>query len=87
MRPHINLVGASALRGYSRPEVPPKVMAVHETIRTRAATYRAARLYPGPVGELLANELLAYEAMGYLGESCLMNRLVQHVMTAPLAAS
>lgn len=58
----------------------------HERMRLRAAAFRATRLYPGPVGELLSHELLAWEEFGYrLGGSQLMMRLVDHVLTAPLA--
>ena len=46
----------------------------------------AARLYPGPVGELLSRELLTWEEFGYrLGGSQLVMRLVDHVLKAPLA--
>ena len=57
----------------------------HEKARLRAASFRATRLYPGPVGELLSRELLAWEEFGYrLGGSQLIMRLVDHVLTAPL---
>jgi hypothetical protein len=57
----------------------------HEKARLRAAAFRATRLYPGPVGELLSCELMAWETFGYrLGGAQLMMRLVDHVLTAPL---
>jgi hypothetical protein len=57
----------------------------HEKMRVRAAAFRATRLYPGPVGELLSRELLTWEEFGYrLGGEQLVMRLVDHVLTAPI---
>ncbi len=57
-----------------------------EKMRLRAAAFRATRLYPGPVGELVSRELLTWEEFGYrLGGGQLVLRLVDHVLTAPLA--
>jgi hypothetical protein len=54
----------------------------HEKMRLRAAGFRATRLYPGPVGELVARELMTWEEFGYrLGGSQLIMRLVDHVLT------
>lgn len=36
-----------------------------EKTRLRAAAFRATRLYPGPIGELLSRELLSWEEFGY----------------------
>jgi hypothetical protein len=48
--------------------------------RIRAAAVRATQLYPGPVGELIARELGAWEAFGYrLDQSGLIARLVDHI--------
>ena len=56
-----------------------------EKMRLRAAGFRATRLYPGPVGELLSRELLTWEEFGYrLGGHRLIMRLVDHVLTTPL---
>jgi hypothetical protein len=58
----------------------------HEKMRLRAAAFRATRLHPGPVGELVSRELLAWEDFGYrLGGGQLVMRLVDHVLKAPLA--
>ena len=66
--------------------VTPLPMDHHEKMRLRAAAFRVTRLYPGPVGELLARELLSWEEFGYrLGGGRLMMRLVEHVLTSPLA--
>jgi len=65
----------------------PTLMDHHERMRLRAAAFRATRLYPGPVGELLSHELLAWEEFGYrLGGRQLVMRLVDHVLTSPIAS-
>jgi len=59
----------------------------HEKMRLRAAAFRVTRLYPGPAGELLSRELLTWEEFGYrLGGGQLIMRLVDHVLTTPVAA-
>lgn len=59
----------------------------HEKMRLRAAAFRATRLYPGPVGELLQRELLTWEEFGYrLGGTNLVMRLVDVILKTPLAA-
>lgn len=63
----------------------PEPMDHHEKMRLRAAAFRATRLYPGPVGELVSRELLTWEEFGYrLGGDQLVMRLVDHVLHAPL---
>lgn len=58
-----------------------------ERMRLRAAAFRATRLYPGPVGELLSRELLTWEEFGYrLGGEQLIMRLVDYVLKEPVAA-
>ncbi|WP_172457598.1 hypothetical protein [Pseudonocardia sp. N23] len=58
----------------------------HEKMRLRAAAFRATRLYPGPVGEMISKELLTWEEFGYrLGGAQLISRLVDHVLKTPLA--
>lgn len=70
---------------YRQPTVAPVPMDHHEKARLRAAAFRATRLYPGPVGELLSHELLAWEGFGYrLGGGQLIMRLVDHVLKAPM---
>ncbi len=64
----------------------PVPMDHHATGRLRAAAFRVTRLHPGPVGELVSRELLAWEEFGYrLGGGQLVMRLVDHVLAAPLA--
>jgi hypothetical protein len=63
----------------------PAPMDQHEKMRLRAAAFRATRLYPGPVGELLSRELLTWEEFGYrLGGGQLVMRVVDHVLRTPL---
>lgn len=63
----------------------PRSMDHHEKMRVRAAAFRATRLYPGPVGELVSRELLTWEEFGYrLGGEQLVMRLVDHVLKTPL---
>lgn len=63
----------------------PVPMDHHEKMRLRAAAFRATRLYPGPVGEVLSRELLAWEEFGYrLGGGQLVMRLVDEVLKTPL---
>jgi hypothetical protein len=58
----------------------------HEKMRIRAAAFRATKVHPGPVGELLSRELLTWEEFGYrLGGQSLVNRLVDHILKTPLA--
>jgi hypothetical protein len=64
----------------------PAPMDHHEKMRLRAAAFRATRLYPGPVGELVSRELLTWEEFGYrLGSQQLVMRIVDHVLTTPIA--
>ncbi len=60
----------------------------HERMRLRAAAFRATRVYPGPVGELLSRELLSWEEFGYrLGSRGLVMGIVDAIMTAQLGQS
>lgn len=60
----------------------------HERMRLRAAAFRATRVYPGPVGELLSRELLSWEEFGYrLGSRGLVMGIVDEVMKAPVVTS
>lgn len=59
----------------------PAPMDHHEKMRIRAAAFRATRVYPGPVGELISRELLSWEDFGYrLGGNRLVMDLVEHVL-------
>lgn len=57
----------------------------HQKLQLRNAAHRATKLYPGPVGHLISDELLAVEQFGYRfvngGRTA---RLLQHVLTATL---
>jgi hypothetical protein len=55
----------------------PVSMNHNEKAQLRAAAFRVTRLYPGPVGELISRELLAWEELrssdtgsGAVGSSC-----------------
>ena len=63
----------------------PVLMDPHEKMRIRAAAFRATRVYPGVVGELISRELIVWEEFGYrLSGSGMILRLVDHVMKADL---
>ena len=65
----------------------PAPMEHHEKMRMRAAAFRATRLYPGPVGELISRELLSWEDFGYrLGGNRMIMDLVHHVLTSQPSA-
>ena len=67
---------------------PPERMDNHMKMRLRAAAFRATRVYPGPVGELLSREILTWEEFGYrLGGGQLMMRVVDYVLKAPIRAA
>ena len=54
--------------------------------RLRAAAFRARLVYPGPVGELIARELLSWDEFGHLlGGNRMIMRLVGHVLWTPAA--
>ena len=60
----------------------------HQKTQLRIAAFRATRLYPGPVGELLHRELLDWEVFGYrFGGGAFMTRLIDHLTSAPLPPS
>lgn len=60
---------------------PAEPMTFHEKARIRAAARAAERRYPGPVGEVLARELLTWEDFGYrVGKHGLVARLVDDLM-------
>ncbi|MCO7193332.1 hypothetical protein NH602_09910 [Pseudonocardia sp. McavD-2-B] len=50
-------------------------------MRLRTAALSAAAHYPGPVGELLAREIWAWEEFGHrMAADGLMSRLVAHIL-------
>jgi hypothetical protein len=58
----------------------------HQRMQLRTVAFRATRVYPGPVGELLCRELLDWEEFGYrFGGGALVTRLIDHLSSAPLA--
>lgn len=77
----------SAAARDTAPIVRPPRLAPHEASRLRAAQVRAKRLYPGPVGELVAGEIAAWHEFGFrLDQHGIAGRLIDHLMTAALPA-
>lgn len=53
----------------------------HEKMRLRNASFRATHKYPGPVGKLLAKEIMAWEEFGYrLGGHKLIMEIVNEIL-------
>lgn len=70
---------------YPPATAPPDRMIVSDRIRLRAAAFHATRVFPGPVGEVLARELWAWEEFGYrLGDRSLIWALVVEIENRPL---
>ncbi len=56
----------------------------HEKQNLRNAAYRATVVYPGPVGELISREIMAWEDFGFrLSHDNTIMNVVRHVLTAP----
>ena len=67
------------------PATPPK-LSPEEKSELRRAAYAATRLYPGPVGEVLAMELGRWDEFGYrFGGATLIRSLIRSLL-AGLAA-
>lgn len=63
-------------------ENPPPMMVADERIKVRSAASLALRLYPGPVGEVLYDELMSWEQFGYrFGGRQLIDRLIKFLDT------
>jgi hypothetical protein len=72
----------------SGPSDHPQSMDHKERADFRAAAFRAPSVYPGPVGELIARELMIIDEFGYrLGAEAFGNRLAKAVMDAPLPSN
>lgn len=68
----------------SSPSIAPSRLDSHEKLRIRTAAYRATRLYPGPVGQMICRELLAWEEFGYrLARDKLIAQLIDDIMKTP----
>jgi hypothetical protein len=62
----------------------PAPMEAHERARLEAAAEHATRVYPGPVGELLARELRAHVEFGYrFGRGGLITRVACRLLATP----
>lgn len=54
---------------------------LHEASRLRAAALHARRVYPGPLGELVARELTAYAEFGFrFAVDALVPRLATEIL-------
>ncbi len=63
----------------------PERMDHHIRMRLRMAAFRAARVYPGAVGELLSQELLTWETLGIrLGSKSMIMRVVEEILAAEI---
>lgn len=63
-------------------------LALHEKSRLRAAAEHARRALPGPVGDLIRRELLAYADFGYrMSGDALIPRLAADVLSRPASSS
>jgi len=66
-------------------QVPPEPFIGNEPARYRAAAFRATRLHPGPVGDLLARELRAVADFGYrVAPDSLVARAAATLLATPL---
>lgn len=59
----------------------------HDASRFRAAAHHARRIYPGPLGELVAREFVAYAEFGHRFGDGLIPRLAAAVLATPSAQS
>jgi hypothetical protein len=66
----------------------PVSLPLQDKQRIRAAAAAAPKRYPGPVGQLLQKELLAWEEFGYrLGGHSFIIHLVEHLTKPPSEAA
>ncbi len=56
---------ASTVRADEKPEP----LEAHDKVRALAAANQAKKRYPGPVGEILANEITAWHHFGFRGDA------------------
>jgi hypothetical protein len=76
--------GVASTREPSGANAAPAPFAAHELNQLRAAARHAMRVFPGPVGELLARELDAHADFGYrFGGSGLLQGVAREVLAMP----
>ncbi len=62
-------------------------LAAHERSKLRAAAEHARRALPGPLGDLVHRELLAYAEFGYrMTSDALIPRLAPDILARPAAS-
>lgn len=63
---------------------PPVALDHYEKMQIRQAAFKATRIFPGPIGEVLSREILTWEEFGYrFGSGSLMRRLIAEILKAP----
>jgi len=68
----------------TREPATPETMSHADRARLRLAASAARRRYPGPVGEVLAREIAAWEEFGYrFGGERLIGQLVEDLLSQP----
>ena len=55
--------------------------------RIHAAAKQARQLYPGPVGELVARELISYAELGWLVPAAMVERLIRQIEETAASAA
>jgi hypothetical protein len=71
------------MRPFTKADTP--YLDYQEKMAIRTAAFRAIRLYPGPVGAVLARELLSWEEFGVrLGHDKLIMQLIAHIRASPI---
>ena len=65
---------------------PHERMGYRERVRLRAAALRAQTVYPGPIGELIYRDLMAWDEFGFrLGAHSLIAQVIAQILPAPTA--
>jgi hypothetical protein len=65
------------------PTCAPERMDHHDRSRFRAGAFKATKVYPGPVGELICSELMAWDEWGFrLGAKRKVMMLLEHIEQA-----
>lgn len=71
-----------------RPEDRPVGLEQHERVQALAAAHQVKKRYPGPAGEILANEITAWHHMGFrVDNASPVARLIRELTTSPQEAS
>ena len=64
----------------------PPLMSPHDKLRIKAAAYHARRLFPGPIGDLIAREFFTWVEFGYrMGNNGLVHQAVDAILKMDVA--